>query len=334
MARKNRWFNPALAHHLPDGFTNTTPGGHRPGDVQRWRRERKAAGLPRPPAGGYDDFTARWWQPAEISGADDRIWWLGHSSLLLRLMGQYVLTDPVFSERASPLSFAGPRRRTPAPLAIADIPFLDVIVISHNHYDHLDARTLRLLFKRFPQVTVLVPLGLGDWLRRAGARNVMELDWWQSVVFQGLVYTATPAQHWSMRSFWDRNSTLWCGWVVESSAHRFWFPGDTGYSDELSAIARRLGDPDIVALPIGAYAPRWFMGRNHMDPQQAVALWQQLGRPKALPVHWGVFELADEALDEPVQELEAALREAGENHASFMTLKIGQYLSLSDSTIK
>ena len=129
MARKNLWFNAALPHHRPDGFTNLTPGGHAPGDVKRWRQERKAAGLPRPPAEGYASFTAQWWQHAEIQGDDDRVWWLGHSSILLRLMGQYILTDPVFSDRASPLRFAGPQRRTPPALTISELPSLDTIVI-------------------------------------------------------------------------------------------------------------------------------------------------------------------------------------------------------------
>lgn len=330
MARKNPWFNSAFPHHRPHGFTNLAPGGHASGDVKRWRQERKTAGLPRPPVQGYASFTAQWWQRAEIDGEGDRVWWLGHSSILLRLMGQYILTDPVFSHRASPLRFAGPRRRTPPALAISDLPTLDAIVISHNHYDHLDARTMRALIQRFPQVTIFVPLGLGDWCRRLGACNVMELDWWQSVVFQGLAYTAVPAQHWSMRTPWDRNNALWCGWVIENSVHRFWFPGDTGYSEELLAIPQRLGPLSLVALPIGAYAPRWFMAYNHMDPQQAVTLWQQLGKPLAFPIHWGVFELADESLDEPIRELDAALSETAQDITNFITLKMGQYLSLHD----
>lgn len=330
MAQKNPWYNPALSHHHPHGFTNTTPGDHQPGDVKRWRQERKAAGLPFPPAGGYDHFIAQWWQPADLTGNDDKAWWLGHSSILLRLMGQYILTDPVFSHRASPLSFAGPKRRTPPALSLSELHSLDAIVISHNHYDHLDARTLRALLKRFPQVTIFVPPGLGRWFHRLGARNVTELDWWQSAVFQGLVYTAVPAQHWSMRTPWNRNNSLWCGWVIESSTQRFWFPGDTGFSEELLAIPQRLGMFTAVALPIGAYAPRWFMARNHMDPQQAVTLWQLLGKPRAFPIHWGTFELADESLDEPVSELEVALNETAQDFTNFKILKIGQYLQLND----
>ncbi|WLI76030.1 MBL fold metallo-hydrolase [Kosakonia sp. H02] len=328
MARKNPWYNPAISHHSPDGFANATPVSHQPGDVKRWRKERKAAGLPRPPARGYADFIDQWWQKAEIAGNSDGLWWLGHASILLRLNGQYLLTDPVFSQRASPLRFAGPQRRTPPALAIADIPQLNAILISHNHYDHLDAWTLRALLRRFPNVHFFVPLGLGSWVRRLGARHVAELDWWSGANFAGMRFIAVPAQHWSMRTFWDRNRSLWCGWVVESSGLRFWFPGDTGYTPELLTIPARLGALDAVALPVGAYAPRWFMSINHMDPQSAVALWQQLGTPLAFPIHWGVFELADESLDEPVQELQDALSEAAAENDNFRILKIGQYLSL------
>ncbi len=329
MVWKNPWYNPALSHHSPEGFTNATPVAHQPGDVKRWRNERKAAGLPHPPDAGYAAFIEQWWQKAEIAGDSDGLWWLGHASILLRLQGQYLLADPIFSQRASPVRFAGPRRRTPPALTVADIPQLDAILISHNHYDHLDVWTLRALLRRFPDVKFFVPLGLANIVRRLGARNVAELDWWQSMTFQGVAYTAVPAQHWSMRTFWDRNRSLWCGWVIESHAGRFWFAGDTGYTPELLAIPQRLGVLDAVALPVGAYAPRWFMSINHMDPQSAVALWQQMGKPLAFPVHWGVFELADESLDQPVVELQQTLSETATDNENFRILKIGQYLSLS-----
>jgi L-ascorbate metabolism protein UlaG (beta-lactamase superfamily) len=332
MTRKNPWFDASLPHHSAEGFTNLTPGGHQPGDVQRWRKERKAAGLPRPPSEGYNHFIGRWWQPAEVEqqGTENKLWWLGHSSILLRIQQQYILTDPVFSHRASPVSFAGPKRRTPLSLQIDELPALDALVISHNHYDHLDDKTIRRLLTRFPNVTVFVPLGLGPWFHRRGAKNVVELDWWQRFIFQGLVYTAVPAQHWSMRTFWDRNASLWCGWVIESADCRFWFPGDTGYTNDLLQIPERLGPIDVVALPVGAYAPRWFMAPNHMDPQQAVRLWQQLGKPLAFPIHWGVFELADESIDEPVRELQETLNETVTEFANFAILKIGQYLMLPE----
>ncbi|MCU6669884.1 MBL fold metallo-hydrolase [Enterobacteriaceae bacterium H4N4] len=329
MAWRNPWYNSSLAHHTPQGFRNVDAPAHQPGDVERWRKERKAAGLPKPPSQGYDHFIRQWWQPVALnSEEEDGVWWLGHASLLLRLNGRYILTDPVFSPRVSPLPFAGPQRKTPSVMSVDTLPTLDALVISHNHYDHLDNATVRQLLKRFPQLTIFVPLGLGEWCRRRGAKHVIELDWWQSYVFEGLTFTAVPAQHWSMRRPWDRNRTLWCGWVMEGKHQRFWFSGDTGYSPELLTIAQRLGPLDTVALPVGAYAPRWFMSINHMDPQSAVTLWQQLGMPKAIPVHWGVFELADESLDEPVFELSQVLKDVAPDNDRFHILRIGQYLSL------
>ncbi|WPO96956.1 MULTISPECIES: MBL fold metallo-hydrolase [unclassified Pseudescherichia] len=334
MAWKNPWYNPALTHHTPQGFRNLTPGGHQPGDVERWQKERRAAGLPHPPEGGYDTFLQQRWQRAEIGGSGDGVWWLGHASMLLRLDGCYLLADPLFFNRASPVRFTGPQRKSPAPLNVNDLPALDAILISHNHYDHLDTRTIRALLKRFPDVTLFVPLGLGRWCRRHGVRHVVELDWWQSFTFQGMTLSAVPAQHWSMRTPWDRDRSLWCGWVVESRAHRFWFAGDTGYTPDLLAIPERLGKLDSAALPVGAYAPRWFMSMHHMDPQHAVSLWQQIGEPLAFPIHWGVFELADEAVDEPARELAAVLNETVTQTDNFRILKIGEYLSLDAQTIK
>lgn len=206
-----------------------------------------------------------------------------------------------FSRRASPLSFLGPQRKTPVTLSISELPQLDAVLISHNHYDHLDNATVRQIARRFPDVQFFVPLGLKHWLQRRGVKYVTELDWWQAYTWQGMTFTAVPAQHWSMRSPWDRNRSLWCGWIIEAQQIRFWFSGDTGYNEDLAQIAQRLGPLDAAAIPIGAYEPRWFMGNHHMDPQQAVALWQQMGRPMAIPIHWGVFELGDESLDMPPQ---------------------------------
>lgn len=328
MPWKNPWFNPELPHHLPDGFRNLQSSTRQPGDMKRWRKERKAQGLPHPPEGGYPAFTERWWQKASVAGSDDRVWWLGHASLLLRLQGLYLLTDPVFSRRASPLPFIGPQRKTPVSLNINELPQLDAVLISHNHYDHLDGATVRQIFRRFPDVHFFVPLGLKSWFATRGIHRVTELDWWQALTWKGVTLTAIPAQHWSMRSFWDRNRSLWCGWVIEASQLRFWFSGDTGYTADLAEIALRLGPLNAAAIPIGAYAPRWFMGSHHMDPQQAVALWQQIGRPQTIPIHWGVFELADESLDMPPDELLDALSAAGEWDTGFAPLGIGQSLPL------
>ena len=329
MKWKNPWYDSAKPHHTPEGFQNPEPDLRAPGDLQRWRKERKAQGLPFPPEQGYQAFTQQWWQRADLSGEQDAIWWLGHAAIMLRLEGRYGLIDPVLSSRASPLRFYGPRRKTPAPLAIEDLPSLDWVAISHNHYDHLDRPTIKAILRRFPDVQFIVPLGLEPWFRRAGARQVTQLDWWQQTQHHGITFHAVPARHWSMRTLYDRNRSLWCGWTVRTASLNFWFSGDSGYTPALLDISQRLGPFNLAALPTGAYAPRWFMQGQHMDPQQSVALHQAIGAPVTLPIHWGVFELADEALDEPPRELARALEAAGLDKLRFRPWKIGERTDLN-----
>lgn len=287
MAWQNPWYDADKAHHTPEGFRNPEPELRQNGDLRRWRKERKAAGLPFPPAKGYDQFTADWWQRADLTGSDDAIWWLGHACLLLRVGNSYTLIDPVLSERASPISFFGPRRKTPAALQIEDLPRLDCVLISHSHYDHLDRPTIKKILKRFPQVEFVVPLGLEAWFRKAGAVNVTQLDWWDKKDVAGMSVHAVPARHWSMRTPYDRNRSLWCGWVIKAGELNFWFTGDSGYTESLLEIPQRLGPFNLAALPIGAYAPKWFMRGQHMDPDHAVSLHQALGAPVSIPIHWG-----------------------------------------------
>lgn len=332
MAWQNPWFDGSKAHHTPEGFRNLEPDARQPGDLDRWRKERKAAGLPFPPQTGYDAFQARWWQPADLSGGDDRAWWLGHAAMLLRLNQRYLLIDPALSSRASPLPFAGPKRKSPPPLRISELPRLDYVLISHNHYDHLDFATVKRIIRRFPEVTFVVPLGLESWFRRRGARHVQQLDWWQSLEQEGLSFTAVPARHWSMRTLHDRNRSLWCGWVVRSQTLNFWFSGDSGFSENLAEIPRRLGPFNFAALPVGAYAPKWFMQSSHMDPDHAVSLWRVMGQPLTVPIHWGVFELADESLDEPPAELARAIARSGEDNGQFAPWRIGESRTLANIT--
>ncbi|ADU69552.1 MBL fold metallo-hydrolase [Pantoea sp. At-9b] len=328
MAWQNPWYDAAKQHHTPQGFRNPEEELRQPGDLQRWQRERKEQGLPFPPRAGYPAFINDWCQPVDLQGEDDRIWWLGHAALLLRLNQRYLLIDPALSQRASPLPFAGPQRKTPAPLRVAQLPHLDYVLISHNHYDHLDRPTVKRIARQFPEARFLVPLGMGKWCQRRGVRHVTELDWWQSVALGSVQFSAVPARHWSMRTFFDRNRSLWCGWVIRHAALNFWFAGDSGYSDNLGLIAEKLGPFNLAALPIGAYAPKWFMRGQHMDPDQAVQLWQQIGRPVTIPIHWGVFELADESLDEPPVVLAKALSAANEASRDFMPWRIGESRSL------
>ncbi len=328
MAWQNPWYDASKAHHTPEGFRNLEPDLRQPGDLDRWRKERKAQGLPFPPQAGYDDFKARWWHPADLSGTDDRVWWLGHAAMLLSLNQRYLLIDPALSTRASPLHFAGPKRKSPAPLRISQLPRLDYVLISHNHYDHLDLATVKRIIRRFPEVTFVAPLGLEGWLKRRGARHVHQLDWWQSHEDEYLTLTAVPARHWSMRTLYDRNRSLWCGWVVRSETLNFWFSGDSGYSENLAEIPRKLGPFNLAALPVGAYAPKWFMQSSHMDPDHAVSLWRLIGQALSIPMHWDVFELADESLDESPAELMHSIKRNGKDNGSFMPWRIGESRSL------
>lgn len=323
MAWQNPWFDASKAHHTAEGFCNPEPDSRQPGDLKRWRKARKEQNLPAPPQKGYQAFIADWWQPADLSGVDDRIWWLGHAAILLRIDRRYLLIDPALSGRASPLPFAGPERKTPSPLTIDWLPHLDYVLISHNHYDHLDFTTFRQIIRRFPAVTFVTPLGLAPWCKRRGAKQVQQLDWWESWQQGAWRFTAVPAHHWSMRTPFDRNRSLWCGWVVTHRDVNFWFSGDSGYAEVLKEIPRRLGPFNLAALPVGAYAPQWFMRSSHMHPVDAVALWQLAGQPLTLPIHWGVFELADESLDEPPEVLANALAEAGAGGNNFVPWKIG-----------
>ena len=218
----------------------------------------------------------------------------------------------------------GPRRATPVPFKPAELPPLDVIIISHNHYDHLDEYTIRQISKYQPNVKFLVPLGLRALLIEWGAADITELDWWQSVIVKGVTFQATPVQHWSKRFAFDRNKTLWAGWMTQWDEFSFYFAGDSGYSNDFSETARRLGSPTLAAIPIGAYEPREFMKGAHMNPAEAVKVFSDLGAKYAVGIHWGTFKLTLETLNEPPLLLEESLIEKGFSTQSFRALRHGE----------
>jgi len=232
--------------------------------------------------------------------------------------GRNLITDPVFSQRAFPVQWLGPRRVMDPALPLEALPPLDLVLISHSHYDHLDRPAVRRLARAHPAAAWVVPLGLGSYLRAWGARRITELDWWQTADLGEFAVTATPARHFSARRLGDRNRTLWCGFAVRAGDRRVWFAGDTAYHPEFGEIGARLGRFDLVMVPIGAYDPRWFMERVHVDPEEAVRIYEDLTRPhpaEPLPlmlgVHWGTFRLTDEPMDEPPRRTAACWREAG-----------------------
>jgi len=270
-------------------------------------------------------------QPPGSYGARLAITWIGHSTFLIQSNGVNVLTDPIWSNRASPFQFAGPRRYAPPAIPFETLPRIDVVFISHDHYDHLDARTVARITETFPAAKWAAPLGVGDFLKERSAANVAVSDWWEACDLGSLSAFSTPAQHFSGRYPWSRNATLWCGWMIELGGHRVYFAGDTGLHPEFQEIARRCGPVDAAILPIGAYEPRWFMQPVHMNPEDAVLAYQSLSAGNThsskcvfIPSHWGTFRLTDEPLDEPPRRLRAAWTAAKLPESQLRVLQLGE----------
>ncbi|HEX4895801.1 MAG TPA: MBL fold metallo-hydrolase [Solimonas sp.] len=274
------------------------------------------------------DFPVRRPDPALLARPEPRLTWIGHSSFLLRFAGRSLVTDPHLSQRASPFSFAGPARLTPPALEHADLPPLDLALISHDHYDHLDETTVCRLAREHPRLQFVVPSGLKAWFARRGITRVTELGWWESAEVAGLTVHAVPVQHFSGRGPHDRNRTLWCGFMVEGGGQRLFFAGDSGYSKDFQDIAERFAPVDLALLPIGAYDPRWFMQHMHMNPEEAVQIHRELRCRRSVAMHWGTFRLTEEPLDEPPQRLRAALAAAGLPAESFWVLEHGESRAL------
>jgi N-acyl-phosphatidylethanolamine-hydrolysing phospholipase D len=313
-------------HHPPGGFRNPWPDAA-PADakeVLRWQAERRRnPRAPNPPPGHFPRATPSFATPR---ATPDQITatWVGHSTVLLQIGGLNVLTDPMWSNRASPLWFMGPKRLTPPGVDFDALPPIDVVLQSHNHYDHLDSRTVRRIARRFPDARWFAPLGLSPTLRRWGVRDVVERDWWQTVEHRAkgagppVTIGCAPAQHFSARTLRDRNRTLWCGWTIEAAGRRVYFAGDTGLHPEFATVGERYGPFDVVLLPVGAYEPRWFMRRVHMNPEDALEAYKALCGPYAdvpsptlLAIHWGTFRLTDEPAEEPPARITALWRDAG-----------------------
>lgn len=232
---------------------------------------------------------------------------INHATVLLQLDDVNLLTDPIWSDRASPFSFAGPKRVRPPGIRFEDLPKIDAVLLSHNHYDHLDLPTLARLAAANPALRIFGGLGLAPLLAGEGVGGVTELDWGQSSDLAGLKLIAAPTQHFSSRGMFDTNGTLWCAWVIESGSGRVYFAGDTGYGPHFRRTGDALGPFRLAILPIGAYRPAWFMGPVHENPAEAVAAMKVLRARAALGIHFGTFQLTDEGITRPVEELEAAL---------------------------
>jgi L-ascorbate metabolism protein UlaG (beta-lactamase superfamily) len=260
--------------------------------------------------------------PACVGSHELRVTLINHSTVLLQQSGCSILTDPVWSERVSPLTWIGPRRRREPGVRWEDLPRIDIVLLSHNHYDHLDLRTLRRLADR-GQSQFVVPSGVARLLRSQSIGPVHELDWGDSLPLAGTNIHSVPAVHFAARGILDRNRTLWCGYVIETAGRTLYFAGDTAFGDLFAGIRERFGAPHVALLPIGAYEPRWFMSPMHMGPDEAVRAHQILGAATSIAIHQGTFQLADEGLDTPKRDLTACA--AGD---SFLVLGNGQSVTL------
>ena len=258
------------------------------------------------------------------------ITWVGHATFLIQIAGLNILTDPHFTERASPFNFAGPSRTTPVGLKIEDLPKIDLIIISHNHYDHLDKQTIQQLIKKQEdnQPLILVPLKLKKLLEKFGAKNVQELGWWDNTILKNVKIHSVPVQHWSKRSFTDTNKSLWCGWIIDAPNYRTFFCGDTGYSKDFGLIQKKFKYMDLSLIPIGAYAPRWFMKYHHCNVEEAIQIHKDIKSKRSIGMHWGTFILTDEPMREPVEKLKQLTKQKNMPPEEFAIMEHGKTIKM------
>ena len=310
------------AHHLADGtYANTSGVAYESSfnKLLKWSWERRSKNLE------TFEFEVEVPNYKEIYENENIvITWIGHESFLYQNKDINVLTDPHFTQRASPLNFAGPKRYMAPGMKIDDLPNIDVVTISHSHYDHLDYKSVKLLTEKFENILFLVPLGLKKWFESKGIYNVRELDWWDSFTIEETLITFAPVQHWSARGLFDRNETLWGAWHFKNKFHSFIHLGDTGYTDDFRVIKEKLGPVDLAAIPIGAYEPRWIMEFSHINPEEAVMTFLDLEASKAIGMAWGTFILTDEPVKEPPRELLKELKKSNISNEDFFILKHGE----------
>ena len=252
--------------------------------------------------------------------------WIGHSTFLINNGEINILIDPVFSERVSPFSFVGPKRMIPPAIEINQLPKIDIVLISHNHYDHLDIASLSKLSNINDETIFLVPEGDKKLLVNENIKNTFEFKWWDNFQLYGTTFTFTPAKHWSARGLFDENRSLWGSWHVENQNLSLFHAGDTGYSDDFKIIKKRLGKIDLALIPIGAYSPYWFEGYSHVTPDEAIQIAIDLEATKSIGMHWGTFILSDEPILEPKEWLKNSSKK---ENLDFVTVMPGELIELS-----
>ncbi len=319
-----RWHGPITSHF--DGEKFVTPGAPPKtggfsslsglSSVLHWQLHRQPG-----PWQPYRDEPYGPRPPAEVPMGAMRVTFINHATTLIQLDGVNVLTDPIYSDRCSPFSFAGPKRVRPPGIRFDDLPRIDAVVLSHNHYDHLDVPTLKRLAALYPKLRIFAGLGNAAFLAAQKLSNVTELDWWESRPLGPLTVTSVPNQHFSNRGVTDADATLWSAWVFTGSKGKAFFGGDTAYGPHFKAVGDRLGPFRLAVLPIGAYKPEWFMSPVHMSPEQAVQAAHDLRAGLSVPMHFGTFALADDGETEAVEALQAALQKTP---TSFAVLGFGE----------
>jgi N-acyl-phosphatidylethanolamine-hydrolysing phospholipase D len=287
-----------------------------PTDILRWRILDTFAGRRVKDPGGFVT-PVRDNDGALLAAPAPSLTWIGHATFVLRLGGKLIATDPIWSPRISGVI----PRRAPPGVAFEALPPLDLVAVTHNHFDHLDLPTLRRIG---PQALYVTPVGNGELLRKEGFEKVVELDWWESHTEGPLTVTLVPARHWSMRAPWNRNDMLWGGFVFRGPEGIAYHAGDTALTDEFVEIGRRCGPIDWAMLPIGAYEPRWFMEPQHMNPEEAVEAFVRLAARQLVAMHWGTFKLTDEPLGEPPERVRAAFAARALDPSKLWILDIGE----------
>ena len=289
-------------------------------DLIKWQRTRQSVPWP-----DYRRLTPHPPPPSAVAPGHAAVTFVGHATFVVRTAQCVVLTDPVFTSHAGPFGRFGPRRVRPPGIPLRDLPAAGVVLVSHNHYDHLQPQSLRACQTRGRPLFV-APLGLGPYLSGLGLANVAELDWWETKETAGAKITCVPAQHFSARTPFDRNRTLWCGFIVESGDTKIYFAGDSGYSPQFAEIGRKSAGLDVALIPIGAYEPRWFMQPMHMNPEEAVRAHKDVRARISIGMHFGTFRLTDEGIDDPLRALERAREDAGISAREFGVLDFGESL--------
>ncbi len=310
------------AHQTESGFQNPFPGFDDPGffKLAPWMAGRINTPFSHPTADVprvYNDGSVlKENHPYTVT-------WIGQSTVLIQIEGTNILTDPVWASRIGPVRWAGEPRLSEPGIALDRLPPIDLVLISHNHYDHLDESTILELAKN-PNTRFIVPLRNRDWFEDLGVSNVSELDWWEGISYKGLKIICAPAQHFSGRWLTDKNKTLWCSWIILGKERKLYFCGDSGMFPGFKEAGRTFGPFDLVLLPIGGYAPRDVFHSLYMNPEESLRAFKDLQGKKMLAIHWGTFRISDEPVDEPPERLRKAMADEGLDTSTVWIPRLGE----------